>query len=92
MDAEISKQAQKILQKQGLKFKLNTKVTSGDDSGEGVKIEVEAAKGGKNETVSPFNIERYYISLTRFSLMPMSASSLLDGDPTPQVLASRISV
>lgn len=51
MDAEISKQAQKILQKQGMKFKLNTKVTSGDDSGETVKLEVEAAKGGKNETL-----------------------------------------
>jgi len=28
MDAEIAKQAQKILGKQGIKFKLNTKVTS----------------------------------------------------------------
>lgn len=53
MDAEISKATQKILQKQGMKFKLNTKVLSGDDSGEGVKLEVEAAKGGKKETVSP---------------------------------------
>jgi dihydrolipoamide dehydrogenase len=34
-----------------MKFKLNTKVISGDDSGEGVKLEVEAAKGGKPETV-----------------------------------------
>ena len=54
MDAEISKATQKILQKQGMKFKLNTKVLSGDDSGEGVKLEVEAAKGGKKESVSPF--------------------------------------
>lgn len=52
MDAEISKTTQKILQKQGMKFKLNTKVLSGDDSGDGVKLEVEAAKGGKKETVS----------------------------------------
>jgi pyruvate/2-oxoglutarate dehydrogenase complex dihydrolipoamide dehydrogenase (E3) component len=51
MDSDIAKQAQKILTKQGLKFKLNTKVTSGDPSGDGVKIEVEAAKGGKNETL-----------------------------------------
>ncbi|KAI9722864.1 MAG: dihydrolipoamide dehydrogenase precursor [Chrysothrix sp. TS-e1954] len=49
MDAEISKQTQKILTKQGMKFKLNTKVTNGDDSGEGVKLSVEAAKGGKEE-------------------------------------------
>ena len=52
MDAEISKLTQKILGKQGMKFKLNTKVLSGDPSGEGVKLEVEAAKGGKKETVS----------------------------------------
>lgn len=51
MDAEISKQAQKILTKQGLKFKLNTKVLSGDDSGSGVKLELEAVKGGKKETL-----------------------------------------
>ncbi|MCJ1362284.1 D-lactate ferricytochrome c oxidoreductase [Acarospora aff. strigata] len=51
MDAEISKSSQKILQKQGMKFKLNTKVLSGDTSGENVKIEVEAAKGGKAETL-----------------------------------------
>ena len=51
MDNDIAKQSQKILTKQGLKFKLNTKVTSGDASGSGVKIEVEAAKGGKNETL-----------------------------------------
>ena len=52
MDADIAKQAQKILAKQGMKFKLGTKVTSGDDSGSDVKINVEAAKGGKEETVS----------------------------------------
>jgi pyruvate/2-oxoglutarate dehydrogenase complex dihydrolipoamide dehydrogenase (E3) component len=49
MDAEIAKMTQKILQKQGMKFKVNTKVTKGDDSGEGVKVNVEAAKGGKEE-------------------------------------------
>ena len=52
MDSEIAKAIQKILTKQGMKFKLNTKVMSGDSSGENVKLEVEAAKGGKKETVS----------------------------------------
>ena len=52
MDAEISKSTQRILTKQGIKFKLNTNVLGGDDSGESVKLEVEAAKGGKKETVS----------------------------------------
>lgn len=55
MDADISKNIQKTLAKQGLKFKLNTKVTNGDASGSGVKIDVEAAKGGKAETVSQPN-------------------------------------
>jgi len=52
MDQEISKNIQKTLGKQGLKFKLNTKVTSGESGADGVKINVEAAKGGKEETVS----------------------------------------
>ncbi|GAB7324455.1 hypothetical protein MBLNU13_g08379t1 [Cladosporium sp. NU13] len=51
MDAEIAKNIQKTLGKQGLKFKLNTKVVKGDSSGEGVKLELEAAKGGKPETL-----------------------------------------
>ena len=52
MDGDISKTTKKILEKQGMKFKLGTKVLEGDDSGEGVKLKVEAAKGGKQETVS----------------------------------------
>lgn len=34
-----------------MKFKLNTKVNSGKREGETVKLEVEAAKGGKAETL-----------------------------------------
>jgi dihydrolipoamide dehydrogenase len=52
MDNDIAKQTQKILSKQGLKFKLNTKVTAGEVSDSGIKVSVEAAKGGKEETVS----------------------------------------
>jgi dihydrolipoamide dehydrogenase len=51
MDAEIAKNTQKILKKQGLEFKLNTKVVSGDSSGDKVKLEVDSAKGGKPESV-----------------------------------------
>lgn len=51
MDADISKSIQKVLAKQGMKFMLNTKVMQGDDSGETVKLDVEAAKGGKAQTV-----------------------------------------
>jgi pyruvate/2-oxoglutarate dehydrogenase complex dihydrolipoamide dehydrogenase (E3) component len=68
MDVELAKAAQKILTKQGMKFKLNTKVMSGDDKGEGVKINVEAAKGGKEELVCsytlPINRCKYSFSLS----------------------------
>jgi NADH dehydrogenase FAD-containing subunit len=56
MDAEIAKQSQRFLQKQGMKFKLNTKVTKGDVQADGIKINVEAAKGGKEELVSELTI------------------------------------
>ncbi|KAH6890980.1 dihydrolipoyl dehydrogenase [Thelonectria olida] len=51
MDAEISKATQKLLKKQGIEFKLNTKVISGDTSGDLVKLEVDSAKGGKPESI-----------------------------------------
>ena len=47
MDGEISKEFQKILAKQGLAFKLGTKVTSVDGSGrDGLAVTVEPAEGG----------------------------------------------
>lgn len=52
MDNEIAKATQKLLKKQGLDFKLNTKVISGDASGDKVKLSVDSTKGGKEETVS----------------------------------------
>ncbi|KAL1962326.1 hypothetical protein VTN77DRAFT_9817 [Rasamsonia byssochlamydoides] len=51
MDAEIAKQAQKILQKQGIKFLTGTKVLSGDDSGSTIALSVESAKDGKQQTL-----------------------------------------
>jgi len=49
MDGEVAKSFQKTLQKQGFKFKLNTKVVSGKREGDVVKLKVDAAKGGKEE-------------------------------------------
>lgn len=49
MDAELSKLAQKTLKKQGINFKLGTKVISGKREGDNVKVEVENAKNGKKE-------------------------------------------
>ncbi|VVC97248.1 dihydrolipoyl dehydrogenase [Leptidea sinapis] len=51
IDGEVSKTLQKILSKQGMKFKLGTKVTGVKKEGAGVKVEVEAAKGGNKETL-----------------------------------------
>ncbi|KAJ3499760.1 hypothetical protein NLG97_g52 [Lecanicillium saksenae] len=51
MDTEIAKASQKLLKKQGIEFKLNTKVVSGDTSGEKVKLDVDSAKGGKPESL-----------------------------------------
>ncbi|MCX5494332.1 dihydrolipoyl dehydrogenase [Kaistia dalseonensis] len=47
MDGEVAKQFQRLLQKQGFAFKLGTKVTAVDTSGETLKVTVEPAKGGE---------------------------------------------
>ena len=52
IDMEISKNFQRILTKQGLKIKLNTKVTSATKSGNTIQVNIESAKGDKKETVS----------------------------------------
>jgi dihydrolipoamide dehydrogenase len=51
LDAELAKQLQRVLSKQGLAFKLGTKVTSVDTKGKSVTLTLEPAKGGKSETL-----------------------------------------
>ncbi|XP_068630741.1 dihydrolipoyl dehydrogenase [Battus philenor] len=51
IDGEVSKTLQKILAKEGMKFKLSTKVMGVKKEGNVVKVEVEAAKGGNKETL-----------------------------------------
>jgi len=51
MDGEISKQFQRILEKQKFKFRLSTKVTSVKKDKNGAIIEVESVKDGKKETL-----------------------------------------
>jgi dihydrolipoamide dehydrogenase len=51
IDDEVSKSFQKILTKQGLKFKLNTKVLSATKENGKVTVKTEAAKGGQEETL-----------------------------------------
>jgi dihydrolipoamide dehydrogenase len=51
MDGEVAKQFQRILEKQGMTFKLGSKVTAVDTKGKTLKATVEPAAGGKAETV-----------------------------------------
>ena len=51
LDAEIAKQIQRTLAKQGLAFKLGTKVVSVDSKGKNLKLTLEPAKGGKSDTL-----------------------------------------
>jgi dihydrolipoamide dehydrogenase len=51
MDGEVAQQFQKLLTKQGLAFKLGTKVTSVKPNGERLGLTMEPAKGGAAETL-----------------------------------------
>ena len=51
MDGEVAKQFQRILEKQGMTFKLGAKVTGVDGSAKKLKANVEPAAGGKAETI-----------------------------------------
>ncbi|CAG0892057.1 unnamed protein product [Cyprideis torosa] len=52
MDGEIRKEAGKIFKKQGMNFKLSTKVTSAKASKSGVDLTLEPAAGGAQEKLS----------------------------------------
>ena len=51
MDGEVRKNAQRLFEKQGMTFKLSSKVTGVDTSGKTLKATVEPAKGGAAETI-----------------------------------------
>jgi len=51
IDDEVTKQFQRSLQKQGLKFRLGSKVTKAESGADGVTLTVEPAKGGAAETL-----------------------------------------
>jgi dihydrolipoamide dehydrogenase len=46
IDSEVARQSQRILEKQGIGFKLASKVTSIDSSGAALQVKVEPAAGG----------------------------------------------
>ncbi|MGF1545239.1 MAG: dihydrolipoyl dehydrogenase [Parvularculaceae bacterium] len=51
MDGEVSKQFQRILKKQGMAFKLSTKVTGVENANGAMDVRLEPADGGEAETV-----------------------------------------
>ena len=51
MDGEIAKGLRRTLAKQGLSFKLGSKVAAAGSEGRGVKMRIEPAAGGKAETL-----------------------------------------
>ncbi|MEX2201278.1 MAG: dihydrolipoyl dehydrogenase [Dongiaceae bacterium] len=51
MDKEIAKQFQRILERQGMKFRLGTKVTEASSSSESVSLTLEPAAGGAAEAL-----------------------------------------
>lgn len=50
IDGEVAKQFMGSLKKQGLNFKMGTKVTGVERTGDGLKVHTEAAEGGGAET------------------------------------------
>jgi len=51
MDSEVCRQFQRLLEKQGIKFHLSSKVTGVDGAGERLKAQVEPAAGGAAQTI-----------------------------------------
>ena len=51
VDADVARQFQRILQKQGIVFRLASKVTAVDTSGKKLKATIEPAAGGQAETI-----------------------------------------
>ncbi|HUE79251.1 MAG TPA: dihydrolipoyl dehydrogenase [Sphingomicrobium sp.] len=51
MDGEVRKEANKIFKKQGIEFRLSTKVTGAKIAGDIVKLTIEPAAGGAAETI-----------------------------------------
>jgi len=51
LDGEVGKQFQRILTRQGIAFRLSTKVVGVERSGDALKVQVEPAGGGPTQTI-----------------------------------------
>lgn len=56
MDGDVAKQFQRMLKKQGIDFRLSSKVTGVDATGNQLKVSVEPAKGGDAETLEASHV------------------------------------
>mgnify|MGYP002716836407 CR=1 FL=1 len=82
IDGEVAKSFQKILTKQGLKFKLGTKVTGAAKSGSRITVSVENVKdSSKKEEVNNYSIKNFFYNLTvAIFLIKVIFTSQLDCD------------
>src|SRR6202035_4522626 len=55
IDSEVARQVHRMLEKQGLTFRLSSKVTAIDALGKTLKVKVEPAAGGTAETIEADN-------------------------------------
>ncbi len=51
VDLEVARQFQRILQRQGMDFRLSTKVVSAEPAGNALRVTVEPAKGGPADVI-----------------------------------------
>jgi dihydrolipoamide dehydrogenase len=51
IDGEVARQAQRLLERQGMSFKLSSKITAVETSAKSLKAQVEPSAGGRAETL-----------------------------------------
>ena len=73
MDLDVAKSFQRLLQKQGIAFKLSSKVTAIDSSGATLKASVEPAAGGAAEAIEAD------VALIAIGRVPYTAGLGLEG-------------
>jgi dihydrolipoamide dehydrogenase len=65
LDGQVGRKLQRVLKRQGIDFKLQTKVTGAKVTGNNVKVSLETQKGAENLTCSPLLVSVGRRPLTR---------------------------
>jgi len=86
MDLDVARNFQRILQKQGMTFKLSSKVTAIDSSGAALKASVEPAAGGTPETIEAD------VALIAIGRVPYTEGLGLDGVDVKRDNRGRVAV